>query len=234
MKPLYYLLITLIASFSAMSLQAQTEEWKLLNKGNRAFMQKNYAEALKSYNAALKLNPQSSRARFNIGDCYIANGYVKGAIEQYDTVINLEHNNIYKAMAFHNKGFIHQMAAEGKKDSVHLQQHFLREAIKQYKSALRLNPRDEDTRYNLALCQKQLKNDDKGGAQNQQQQQQQQQEQQNQQQQQQQQQTPAKPKPDKADPQTQQYLNLSRQAERRALEKVKSQGARMKSLDKNW
>ncbi|EJX00289.1 hypothetical protein EVA_11605, partial [gut metagenome] len=37
-----------------------------------------------------------------------------------------------------------------------------------------------------------------------------------------------------ADPQTEQFLNLARQAERRTLEKLKGQQPRQRSLDKNW
>lgn len=90
-------------------------------------------------------------------------------------------------------------------------------AIDHYKQALRLNPRDNDTRYNLALCQKQLKNNKEDKEQQQQQNQQekgnentpQKQEQNNQQ----------KQQPNQQDKQqTEQYLNLAKQAEKRALE----------------
>ena len=57
-------------------------------------------------------------------------------------------------MAFHNRGYIRQKMALADRER---QQQLLRDAIEQYKQALRLNPRDNDTRYNLALCQKQLK-----------------------------------------------------------------------------
>ena len=59
---------------------------------------------------------------------------------------------------------------------------------------------------------------------------------QQQQQQEQQDKQPNKPKeqPERDRKQTEQYLNLSRQAERRTLEKLKQQQPRQRSLDKNW
>lgn len=55
-------------------------------------------------------------------------------------------NKIRRAKSFHNMGVIMQNHQEFAK------------AIECYKMALRNNPRDNETRYNLALCQHQLKN----------------------------------------------------------------------------
>ena len=101
-----------------------------------------------------------------------------------------------------------------------------------YKQALRLNPHDEDTRYNLALCQAQLKNGQGDGQPEEKPDQQQGNENKPQQDQQQQQQQTQPNEQDRR--QTQQYLNLARQAERRAREKLNAQQPRQKSLDKNW
>ena len=106
-----------------------------------------------------------------------------------------------------------------------------------------LNPNDNEARYNLVLCQRQLKdqpqqNDSTGNSQNQQQQQQeQQQEQQNQQQQQQQQQ------PEQQQPQNdnqdwiEQLLNAADQHEkqvRRRLDEQQGQPNRRQRNEKNW
>lgn len=133
-------------------------------------------------------------------------------------------------MAMHNRGYIRQVQALHNPKQ---QDQLLRMAIDHYKQALRLNPRDNDTRYNLALCQKQLKNNKEDKEQQQQQNQQekgnentpQKQEQNNQQ----------KQQPNQQDKQqTEQYLNLAKQAEKRALEKLNGIRPRQKMLEKNW
>ena len=109
----------------------------------------------------------------------------------------------------------------------------MEEAIKYYKEALRNNPNDDDTRYNLALCQKQLK--DK---------QQQQQPQSEQGQGKEEEQQPEEPEQNPQKQQTQggmsnenaeQLLNLSRQSERETRERINNQPQpRRKQFPKNW
>ena len=68
------------------------------------------------------------------------------AIEMLQKACKVEKNEIRKAQSFHNIGYVcqsHQMYVE---------------AIQAYKEALRHNPNDDETRYNLALCKKLLKN----------------------------------------------------------------------------
>ncbi len=67
---------------------------------------------------------------------------------QFENAGKTETSKLRKSKSYHNIGVIcqsHQMFAE---------------AIDAYKESLRYNPGDDETRYNLALCQKQLKNQD--------------------------------------------------------------------------
>jgi Ca-activated chloride channel family protein len=70
------------------------------------------------------------------------------AVEQYENASKLETNPLRKAQAFHNIGVVcqsHKMYGE---------------AIEAYKNALRLNPNDDETRYNLVLCKHQKQKQD--------------------------------------------------------------------------
>jgi Ca-activated chloride channel family protein len=74
------------------------------------------------------------------------------AIVQYQNAGKMETNKIRKAKVYHNIGVVcqkHQMFGD---------------AIKAYEESLRNNPNDNETRYNLALCKRQQKNQkQKGG-----------------------------------------------------------------------
>ena len=123
----------------------------------------------------------------------------------------------------------------------------LPQCIEAYKESLRNNPKDDETRYNLALAQKQLK-DQQQDQQNQDQQQQQQeqkedkqdqnkdqqeQEQKDQQQQNQQQQQQNKNEMSKEN--AQQLLNAVMQDEKNVQDKVKKQiQIQGKKLEKDW
>lgn len=226
MRATLFAVALLLLSLCPEPLSAQTNEWKLMHRGNSAFTSGNYDRAEKFYMDAVKKNPQNIRALFNLADTYLAKGDAHNADSLFAEVGKREANDQIRSMAFHNRGFIRQYMALSDEEN---QQQLLRDAIEQYKEALRLNPSDDDTRYNLALCQKQLKDSEQNP--NQQQQQQQEQSQQDPSQQ------PAAPEQEdsKQDPQqTEQYLNLSRQAEKRTLQKLKQSQPRQKKLDKNW
>ena len=211
---------------------AQTAEWQLMHRGNAAFRAHNYDAAATLYREALHHNPHSARALFNLGDTYLAKGDARAADSLYLEASRLEKNAQVKSMAFHNRGYIRQKMALADRQR---QQQLLRDAIEQYKQALRLNPRDNDTRYNLALCQKQLKDSQQSQQQKEKKDKQQKQQQQKQQQQQQQEQTQQQPQPSKSDrEQNERYANLAKQAEQKALQKINNRQPRQRTLNKNW
>lgn len=226
----------LMACLLPLLASAQTEEWKLMHQGNKQFRNGNYDAAEKLYRAAQKKNPNDARAAFNLGDTYLAKKDVDAAMKQYGLAVKNEKNPIVRGMAHHNMGYIAQSAALGAKDEAQKQQ-CLQDAIAHYKNALRCNPRDENARYNLVLCQKQLK---KGGQQNQKNQQQQKKQPQKQQdknkdnRQDNSRQQPSKEEQQQQNLQVQQLLNLSRQSEQRTKQKVNNAQPRRQPLDKNW
>ena len=226
---LFLLLLLLTANVVDTShCMAQNKIYRYTHMGNKQFLNGNAEEAATFYRKVLQKSPNNSRAMFNLADTYLTKGDVKAADSLYNRVTQLEKNPQIRSMAWHNRGYISQTAALQNKEQ---EQNMLRQAIEHYKQALRLNPRDNRTRYNLALCQKQLKNNpnkqnNKDKQQNKQQQNKQQQQNKNQQNKQQQQEQ------DKQ--QMQQYMNLAKQAEKRALEKLKQHQPRQRSLQKNW
>ena len=139
-------------------------------------------EALVDYVKAVRADTTNARALYNLSTSMFPAAWRNVQENQRDTMINYfkaaaqqETNSYRKAQAYHNMGVVLQGA------------HDFKNAIEAYKEALRNNPNDDETRYNLVLCQRQLKNDGNGG-QSQQQQQQDEQDQQQQQQQQEQEQ----------------------------------------------
>lgn len=199
---------------------AQTETYRMVKQGNRAFKSDNFKEAEKCYLKALQTSPRNARIRFNLADTYMAQNNQQEALKQFAEAAKVETNKTVRAMSFHNMGYIHHKQKQYDK------------AIEYYKEALRNNPSDEDTRYNLALCQKQ-KND-----QQQQQQQKQQNQNQNDENQDQKNQNEDQNQPKQPDQISQesvdQLLQLSRQAENQTRKKLQQQQPRKKSLPKNW
>ena len=90
-------------------------------------------------------NPKNPQAQYNLGNSLLAQGKDSLSVQFYEAATKLESSPYRKAKAFHNIGVVFQ----GRK--------MYSDAISVYKSALRLNPSDNETRYNLELCKRQQK-----------------------------------------------------------------------------
>lgn len=227
------MLIGILAEAIVPPLHAQTADWRAVRRGNRYFGQQRYAEAEAEYLKASQMKPKDSRINFNLGDVYLGQNNMEAAAKQFDHVIRNSTNKRIKAKAYHNLGYMQQTAALQQAEAGKKQQQ-LKEAIAHYQNALRNNPEDDGTRYNLALCKKLLKDsqqkdkenkDDKSKS-NPQDPSQQKQEQ-----------SPQSQKQEKQqpNPQTRQLMNLSRQSERRTREKINAEPQKaQRSAGKNW
>ena len=218
---------------------AQTRHWMLMRKGNALFGKENYKEAAERYSRAEALKPEDARTVFNLATATMGQHDANAAMPLFQQAAELASEPDLRAMACYNQGYIAQSTALSCKPEE--KQQYLRQAIDHYKDALRANPHDDNARYNLALCQKQLKDEEKNNPQNQQNQQDQQsqdqqKQQQDQQKQQQNQQQPQQPEDqrDQRSPQTQQLLNLSRQAEQQTRDRVNATPRRGQRQEKNW
>lgn len=226
---MYKRIILFLFCFIALQAAAQSAEWRHLHQGNRAFMRGDYKTAEVEYRNAQKLNPRSARAAFNLGDVYMAQKNIQAALEQYQIAAKGESNKYLRALSYHNVGVAY-----------HLNKQFDK-AIDFYKEALRNNPHDDDTRYNLVLCQKQKKEEQQEKQQNKHDNKQKNEEQNKQRNKPDQQ----KSQPEKSQQQEQKggmskdnadrLINLSQQAEQQTRNKLQRAGQpRQKQLNKNW
>lgn len=138
-------MLVVLFIMSAVCANAQTDRL-YINAGNKQFHQGNFANAEVNYRKALEKNSRNPQALFNLGNALFAQKNDSAAVKYYEDAARVENNPIRKAKIYHNTGVVcqsHRMFAE---------------AISAYKNALRLNPNDDTTRYNLELCKRQMKN----------------------------------------------------------------------------
>lgn len=215
----------------AIGVQAQTDR-QYVRQGNRLFQKGDYEGGEVAYSKAVEKNEKNPQAHYNLGNSLLAQKKDSAAIEQFQKSGQLETNPLRKAQSFHNIG-------------VTCQQHKMYgDAIEAYKQALRLNPNDDETRYNLVLCQREKQKQDQQNQQDQQQQQQQKdqqqqqqkKDQQQQQQQQQQEQKQQEQKPQMSKENAEQLLNAAMQQEKRTQKRMKEaqQQGQKRRLEKNW
>ena len=151
---LAFMCISLTSYLSPLTSYSQTDR-QYVRQGNKLYRSGDFANAEVSYRKAIEKNPRNPQAAYNLGNALMAQKKDSAAIEQFQNAAKLETNPLRKYRAFHNMGVIcqgHKMYAE---------------AIEAYKNALRLNPEDNETRYNLVLCKHQKNKQDQNQQQNQ-------------------------------------------------------------------
>ena len=205
MIPIRYIGSVVLLAMFCLTASAQKAERDYIRRGNRSFRDSLFVDADVNYRKALDVNPKSAIAMFNLGNALLGQNKPQEALEQYANAANLEQDKEALAQIYHNIGVI-----------FHEQKDYAK-AIEAYKQSLRNNPNVDETRYNLALAQKQL-NDQQQNQQNQDQQQQQQQDNQ------------------MSQENAEQMLNAVMQDEKDVQDKVKQkmQVAGGQKLEKDW
>ncbi len=214
----------------AASASAQMTDRQYIRQGNKQFRSGDYANAEVSYRKAIEKNAKNPQAAFNLGNALMAQKKDSAAVEQFEGAARLETNPLRKAQAYHNMGVIcqtHKMYGE---------------AIEAYKNALRLNPKDDETRYNLVLCkhqkQKQDQQQNQQGGDNDKKQDDKQKDQQqpDQQKDKQDDKQQEQPKPQMSKDNAEQLLNAAIQNEKQTQEKMKQQQQQpqRRNVQKNW
>ena len=243
------ILLFCLLTVSVIGASAQRSDRSYVRKGNRMFEDSLFIKAEENYLKAVDINPELNEGYFNLGNAYIAQQKPNEAVEQFRKVANtlegrkkelmndpsasakeLERCKEDLAKTYHNTGVVYHMCEEYDK------------AVESYKQALRNNPNDNETRYNLILAQRMLQNQQQDQQQQQQdqqdqQQQQDQQEQDQQQQQEEQQQQEQEQPQDMSQENAEQILEAAMQDEKDVQERVQEQLLKVqpkKPLEKDW
>lgn len=139
-----YILFAILL-LAAAYVSAQKAERDYIRKGNRLFNDSVFVDAEVNYRKALEVNPKSTVSMYNLGNTLSQQQKAKEAMEQYAAASSIEKDKMKLAHIYHNMGVLLQAGKDYAK------------AVDAYKMSLRNNPADHETRYNLALAQKMLK-----------------------------------------------------------------------------
>jgi len=132
-------IILILLSF-AITGQAQSGRGEV-RQGNRYFKKDKYEESEIAYRKALEEKKVDKIAEFNLGDALYRQKKYEEAGRQFEAAASNEIAKTKSAHAYHNLG--NSLLQAGKID----------ESIAAYKDALRKNPTDLDTKYNLSYAQ---------------------------------------------------------------------------------
>ena len=148
MKIKNYALVIFLMLFSTKEIAAQNDTIaqqrtarKMLRQGNELYKKQQFTDASVSYQKALGSNSNYDKATYNLGNALYQSKNFKEAIPQYELTTKTATDKFTKAEAFHNLG------------NAMMESKNYQGAVDSYKNALRNNPNDDETRYNLAVAQ---------------------------------------------------------------------------------
>ncbi len=127
------------------------ESKKLLSDAGLEMKNGNFPLAEADYRKAISLNPKDEIGKYNLGTAYYNKEMNANAMQRFLQAASVASNKTEKHKAFHNLG------------NTFMNDKKYKEAVETYKNALRNNPTDDETRYNLALAKKMLEEEQKKG-----------------------------------------------------------------------
>lgn len=146
-----FLFFTLI--ITAGSLFAQSTR-SLINDGVDKYKIGNFTESENNFKKALDKNQELFEGHFNLGDAFYKSGKYDQAVGSFRNSLGFTEDPVEKAKVFHNIG------------NSFLKSQKYEESIDAYKNALKLNPVDDETKYNLSYALNMLKQQQQQNKQN--------------------------------------------------------------------
>ncbi len=138
------LILLVLIGMGITSAYGQNER-KVIRDGVRAYEDGEFGEAEVQFRRAENINQESYEAEFNTGVALYGQEKYEETVKQYQALLDQTDDAGKTAQIWHNIG----------NSLLEAQQYA--PSIESYKNSLRLNPSDEDTRYNLAYAKQKLK-----------------------------------------------------------------------------
>jgi Ca-activated chloride channel family protein len=124
--------------FAPLLLKAQSQYAEQLRAGNSAYTDSNYTQAEEAYRKSAADDPSSAKAAFNLGDALYRQERYEEAIEAFEKSYGKQSDPQQQSKSLQNLG------------NAHYQMKNYPEAAKAYGESLKLDPENEEARYNMA------------------------------------------------------------------------------------
>lgn len=136
-------LYILLALLPAWGVQAQSAS-KLMREGVLSYKKGDYTQAISRYKAAMNEGMDRNLANYNMGGAFYKAGKADSALNYWQSVATSDKDKDLQAKSWYNMG------------NAFVKQGNFAKAQEAYQNALRINPKDEDARYNLAYTKRRL------------------------------------------------------------------------------
>lgn len=135
-----WLVMLLLAGVDTSAQEAKS----YIKEGNKSFSENEFKKAAELYQKSIASDPQMLEGVFNLGDALYRQEKYEEASRYFNMAASRAEDKEVKAKAFHNLG-----------NSL-VKQKKMKEAAEAYKNSLLLNPKDDETLFNLAYSMREL------------------------------------------------------------------------------
>lgn len=146
-----YLLVTVLSLFLLMSNSAELfgqSTRGLINDGVEHYEKEAFSDAEVNFKKGAEQDPESFEAKFNLGDAYYKQ-------QRYDEAIKSFQSSLGNALTDEQRAKVHYNVGNSL-----LKSQKIKESIESYKESLKLNPNDQDAKYNLSYALNMMNNQD--------------------------------------------------------------------------
>ena len=148
MKNLFVVILSLVSSIAFSQIDefkkkqeaAKQKSTDFVYQANELANENDFVSAEMEYRKAISESASVVAGSYNLGNAYYKNGAYEEALYRHQQAAKTATNRSEKHKAFHNIG------------NILMQNKKCKEAVEAFKSALRNNPSDDESRYNLALA----------------------------------------------------------------------------------
>ncbi len=142
MRVLCLIIVTAILGMASASGQSIRS---LVNGGNNLYDSQKFADAEVNYRKALEKEQGLVQGHFNLGNSLYKQGKSEESIKEFEQAAVKAEDKDTKAYAYYNMG------------NAHMQGQRYQEAVQSYAQSLKMNPSDQDAKYNLSYALEKLK-----------------------------------------------------------------------------
>lgn len=153
----YIILLAMITLCTPSFIWAQNSSVrKETRKGNREYKSQHYDRAEVNYRRALHEDSTAYRAQYNLANTLYRQKKYDDAIQHYNHALSQPVlNDKERSNCLHNRGNCYLKTGLAKENRAEGLQQF-QQAVNDYQEALKLSPKNDDTRYNLSYAKKML------------------------------------------------------------------------------
>ncbi len=153
---LYPTLLLLCLSFTQIAAAQSSTARKETRRGNKEYKQEHFDKAEVNYRRALHDDSTAYRAHYNLGNTLYRQKKYDEAASHYNKALDTpDLNDKTRSKILHNRGNCNLKNGLGKDNRAEGIQQF-QQAVNDYQEALKLDPKNNDTRYNLSYAKKLL------------------------------------------------------------------------------